>query len=323
MPSSRRRVRARQQWREPGVDGDATSHGPASAARLSTTISERWRSPRAGAAAAGPEQRAASARGAARRPALTSLGLLRGDPAPRLLPPTATLTPVPPVLRLSISAAYSGLEASRLPVTAGGRDHSAGQQRHRVGQRHRGRRCATTRAVAPARISCSALVTRSSVCTSSADSGSSRISTSGWPRWPGPARSAAAGRRKAPALFADPGVQAQGRSNANRGLRGRQRGFDRGSSASGAAEHDVLPDAGGEQRRVLEGATRPRAEPVSGRSRTSVPSSRTEPEACVGQSRYELKQCRLAGPVAPVSTTVLPGGRSSTMSRSTGSAAPG
>src|SRR4029077_17196475 len=70
----------------------------------------------------------------------------------------------------SISAAYSGFDASScrwLPLAAiTPPDGSATVPASATGDG----RCATPSAVEPARISCSALVTRSSVCTSSAES---------------------------------------------------------------------------------------------------------------------------------------------------------
>ena len=61
----------------------------------------------------------------------------------------------------------------------------------------------------------------------------------------------------------------------------------------------------------------------SGRSRTSAPSSRTDPEVASASRGTSCSRVDLPEPVAPVSTSVWPGVRSSTMSRSTGSAAPG
>ena len=63
--------------------------------------------------------------------------------------------------------------------------------------------------------------------------------------------------------------------------------------------------------------------PASGMSRMSVPSSRTAPDVGSASRGTSCRRVDFPEPVAPVSTIVWPGGRSSTMSRSTGSAAPG
>ena len=63
--------------------------------------------------------------------------------------------------------------------------------------------------------------------------------------------------RQGHALLADPGVQAPGQVVHEPGLRHGQRRLDRGVVGVGRAVADVLPDAGREQRRVLERAADP------------------------------------------------------------------
>src|SRR5205085_8380099 len=94
------------------------------------------------------------------QPGADLLRLLRGYPPPRIRGPRHPMTSNPST---SIRSAYSRFEASRsrwLPVAAiVPPDSSATLSASATVDG----RCATTRAVEPARISCSALVTRSSV----------------------------------------------------------------------------------------------------------------------------------------------------------------
>ena len=147
-----------------------------------------------------------------------------------------------------------GTSASRSRVPADGGDPAAlpaaPPGRPAARWRRGGRPPAPSSAASTSR---SARSTSASVCTSRADSGSSRTSTDGRPEH-GPGQRQplplAAGQRQP--LLADPGVQAPGQVVHELGLRHPQRLGDVVVGGVRAAQRDVLPDAHREQRRVLE-----------------------------------------------------------------------
>ena len=186
-------------------------------------------------------------------------------------------------------------------------------------------RCATTRAVVSASSPLSAWVTFASVCTSSADSGSSRMSSEGRARM---ARASATRCRWPPdrAMPCSPirVSRPQGRSCTKPAWATASAASIASSSASGRAEADVLPDAGREQRRVLERA----ADPGPQHRQRQPPRRRCRPAGPPRRSRRPAGAPAAAGsscphPVAPASTMVWPGSRSRLTSRSNGCSAPG
>ena len=193
--------------------------GPASAASDATTISGAVtaRARRCG------RSRSASSRRLRRRSsaatARTLVDLLGGHAAPRRRSRRGTrhLQPAHPA-RARLAGApllghrhqvrVGGLGRHQLAVAADRGDDPAVQQRHPVGERDRGRPVRDDQRRGPGSTSPAPGSTRSSVCTSSADSGSSRISTSGRARIGAGQRDPLplpAGQRHA--LLADPGVE--------------------------------------------------------------------------------------------------------------------
>ncbi len=126
------------------------------------------------------------------------------------------------------------IAGQQLVVGADGADRAVGEHRDPVGQRHRRRPVGDDQRVDAASTSPSAAVTFASVCTSSADSGSSSTSTDGLAE-DGPGQREPlplpAGQRHA--LLADPGVQAPGQVVDELGLRRAERGPDESSVAPG------------------------------------------------------------------------------------------
>ena len=185
-------------------------------------------------------------------------------------------------------------------------------------------RCATTSAVVPARTVRSALVTFASVCTSSADSGSSRISTGGRARM---ARARATRWRCPPdSVMPCSPIRVSsphGRSRTKPAWAAASAASIASSSASGAPK-PTFSRTLAENRVGSSNAQLTRARSSgSGRLRMSVPSSRMAPEVTSASRGTNWSRVVFPEPVAPTSTTVWPGATSSETLRSTARCSPG